>query len=80
MDKMSKQGLLETLVQHARYKIMSNLRTVEGLQSAVQAAQALHAQDYSLAEWEEAVSYITQKSRHFSTSQEAYDYFLSLKK
>ena len=71
-----KKSLLEMLQQTAGCIFLSDIKMQAYRKQIYRALQILKADDFSLADWNEAVWYITQEDIGFCTRQDARAYLL----
>ena len=71
-----KKSILETLQQTCGCIFLSDVKMQAYHRQIYHALQILKADDFSLADWNEAVRYITQEDITFCTRQEARTYLL----
>nr|WP_122012181.1 hypothetical protein [Maliibacterium massiliense] len=69
---MATKTLLDTLANHVGCAYLSNLHSPYWVAQLAPVLDALDADAYGLAEWNDAVGYITATSSTFQSVEEAY--------
>lgn len=73
-----KKGLLDEIAEHVKSYCLSDLHTMEYSNAIYAVAEKMDAPEYSLREWEDAVSYILEEpASDFGSQEQARQYLLA---